>query len=341
MNYYVNRIYWDKRKSKDFIKNQGFTKNKFAEFLEVDRATVRDYLDETKNRGCTEFTFWKFLSKFKWEELIPLIEAGMPTAKRIYEENKNEHPEWHDIDFPEEKDIHYISQEKETGQSLKFKDKDYVEEKEEVKKEEGKIKKDISLPTSKNMEDSEIDNLTKNKEFINLITAFITEQHGEYGESLKSAVEQYIYWPALKSKPKFLDLKTGKEVDLINHILLSSRQGGRRYSGSVSEYKIIEACGKIVLESLMRIQIQDVLDLIGYKGDAGKRKKMYLSDLAKSKNEKDKELLQALIGSYINYLTDTKVAKALSERVKKTRGDLEKEVLDYIVRLQNKKQKEK
>lgn len=168
-----------------------------------------------------------------------------------------------------------------------------------------------------------LENLTKRKELLNAATALFVEK-GQYGEAGASAVEEFLYKSPLDLNPKYNTLEDGTEVDVVRNQFLASRQGGKRYSGTISEYKIIEECAAIVQQSLLALQVQDVMKLVGSKQNGGEKADVYLSALAESKKDEDKNLFHALIGSYISYLTDTKVAEALSERAKTIPKNLEK-----------------
>lgn len=149
-----------------------------------------------------------------------------------------------------------------------------------------------------------------------LAAAYFVEKTGQYGEAGNSAVEQFKYFPALQNE-------NGSK--LITSALLGSRQDGKRYTGNVSEYNIIQNCAKIIQESLGSIKVQDVLELIGSdKIVKEEYKDKYLSELAESEAKEYQETFQKVFGSYIQNLTDTKVSEALGERTNVVKSGLEK-----------------
>ncbi|MDD5699937.1 MAG: hypothetical protein PHH00_01955 [Candidatus Nanoarchaeia archaeon] len=145
---------------------------------------------------------------------------------------------------------------------------------------------------------------TFNTNFVDLAAAFYVENMGTYGEAGASAVDQYIYGPAIR-----------QNTELIFNGLLGSRQGKKRYTGNVSEYAIIQNAAKIVQESLGVLNPEDVLKLMGSKAELGEQyANKSIAELAQSENEEDKKLASALVGSYQSYVADTRVAEALSKR---------------------------
>lgn len=175
---------------------------------------------------------------------------------------------------------------------------------------------------------------------MDLASAYFVEKSGQYGEAGNSAIEEFKYLPAMNSGAKVYDFKTGKEVNVMQNALLGSRQDGKRYTGSVSEHKIIESCANIMQESLDRIKVQDVLELIGSDEKvADDYKDKYLSDLVpkvsqeefdklpeneKKEIAKSQEFYGKIIAGYTQYLTGTKVSEALDEGTNAVKGGLEK-----------------
>lgn len=157
-----------------------------------------------------------------------------------------------------------------------------------------------------------------------LAGAYFVNSSGAYGEAGDSAVEAHKYFPALNSGGKFYDFESGKEVDLMRNSLLGSRQDGRRYSGNVSEFGIIKNSASIVQESLARVKLKDVLELVGSgKEVKGDYKDKYVSDLLNG-DDGAKSIAKQVMGSYIQYFTDVKVSEALGENSKSVVGNLEK-----------------
>jgi hypothetical protein len=144
-----------------------------------------------------------------------------------------------------------------------------------------------------------------------LAGTFYSHQIG-YGSG-DSAVEQYKYVPALQSQ-------TGQQIILQS--LIGSRQGGKRYTGNVSEYGILETAANGIGGGLGGVKVSDAIKLAGIDGKIDEQyRDMYLSDLAK----KDKELFKAIVGKYNQNLADMTVAEALTLRVRdKENSGLEK-----------------
>lgn len=174
---------------------------------------------------------------------------------------------------------------------------------------------------------------------MDLATAYFVEKTGQYGEAGSSAIEEFKYFPAMNSGAKVYDFETGKEVNVIQDALLGSRQDDKRYTGSVSEHRIIKSCAKIMEQSLERIKVQDILELIDSDekvADAYKDK--YLSELSpqvtqeefdklpeneKKEINKAQEIYGKVMAGYVQYLTGTKVSEALEEKTKAVKGGLE------------------
>lgn len=165
----------------------------------------------------------------------------------------------------------------------------------------------------KEAKESALKNLKGN--YPNLAAAYFVEKSGQYGEAGASAVDQFIYLPAVKDK---------EGSELVYGSLLGSRQGGRRYSGNVSEWYIIEKSAEILQESLSLLNVQDVLNLMGSKAEIKEEyKNKQLAELAQSENKEEKDIFQKVFGSYMGYLTDMKVSEALSKMAKSKKSNLE------------------
>jgi hypothetical protein len=148
---------------------------------------------------------------------------------------------------------------------------------------------------------------------VDLAAAFYVENSGQYGEAGASAVDQYIYGPAIRDN-----------TEIIFANLLGSRQGKKRYTGNVSEWSIIQNAAKIVNESLGAISIPDVLNLMGSEAELrDELKQGYMGDYLNSQDENTKKFAQGVASSYLTYLTDMKVSEALSRKAKAGRGALE------------------
>ena len=188
-------------------------------------------------------------------------------------------------------------------------------EKKLTKEESEKIKERQREIALYNLKDESIQNLT---------AAFYTENSKAYGDVPEDAVDNFIYAPAISSGPNFREYESGKKVDLIRNSLLGSREGGRRYSGQISEYSVIENAMKITQEALTKVKVEDVKELINYDGDIPEAyKEKYISELIESDKKEDKEIAVTLIAAYIKYLGTTKVAEALNKRAEVVSGSLE------------------
>jgi len=176
----------------------------------------------------------------------------------------------------------------------------------------------------------------KSNNLMNIASSYLVHKSGgAFGEADNSAMEQFKYMPAFNSGTKAFNAK-GEEYDVVKNSILASREDGQRYSGNVSEMKIMKDCATIMQESLNAVKISDVMGLMGSKA---KIKDAYVKDLMPkfSKEEFEKlseeqkksiqasmELYQNLIGSYQTYLTQMKVSEALAESAKQVPKGLEK-----------------
>jgi len=159
---------------------------------------------------------------------------------------------------------------------------------------------------------------------LNLATAYFVNEGKDYGENDNSAVEEFMYRPAIENGAGVHDPKTGKKFDLVYNSLFSSRQGGKRYSGNVSEYEIIKTGAAIMQQSLAAVKVSDIYALIGSDIKVGKEfQDRYVGDLLQSKNKKDKELGSEILGLYQEYVTTKKVSQALNKRAGSIKSGLE------------------
>lgn len=155
----------------------------------------------------------------------------------------------------------------------------------------------------------------------NLALAYFTNESKEFGEADNSAVEQFKYMPAINGSAKYYNPKTGEESNILIDSLLSSRQGGKRYTGNVSEYKIIQDAAAIMQESLANIRVGDVLNLTGSDAKS-KYSEMYLADLMHS-GEEGKKLAQNIMGIYSTYFVSNGISDAYSQSAKAAKKGLE------------------
>lgn len=163
-------------------------------------------------------------------------------------------------------------------------------------------------------------NLTE-KALQNLALAYFTNESKEFGEADNSVVENFKYMPAINGSTKYYNSETGKESNILTDSLLGSRQGGKRYTGNVSEYKIIQDAAAIIQESLANIRVGDVLNLTG-SDVKSKYSNMYLSDLMQS-GEDGKKLAENVIGTYNTYFISNGISDAYSQSAKAAKKGLE------------------
>lgn len=170
----------------------------------------------------------------------------------------------------------------------------------------------------------------KNKSLVSLATVYHVDRSKAYGEAGDSVVENYLYFPAINSSTKFSvydkETKSEKEVDLMRNAILGSREDGRRYSGHASEHGIIKSCAAIVEESLPKLQVKDVLELIGSdKTVKPAYQNKYLSDL-EAGNEEEKKMYNEIKNDYMHYLIQSGVADAFKQDRDSTKSGLEKKL---------------
>jgi hypothetical protein len=178
----------------------------------------------------------------------------------------------------------------------------------------------------------------KSSKLVDIAASYIVNKSGVYGEAGDSAMEQFKYLPAFSSGTKAYN-KDGQEYDLIKEAILSSREDGARYSGTVSEQKIMKDCAAIMQESLNYITIEDIMKLMGSKAEVKEQlKNVYIGNLVpkipkeelaklpedeKKKIAESQKLYQNIIGSYQTYLTQKSVSEALAEGAKQIPKSLE------------------
>ncbi len=152
---------------------------------------------------------------------------------------------------------------------------------------------------------------------------YLVENIGGYGENGNSAVDQFIYSDAMKSA-----MSSEEGQNLMYGNLMNSRQGGKRYTGNVSEYQILENSMAIVQDSLKNIKVQDALKIMGSNVSVEKKyNEKYVGDLLSSKKEEEKKVGELIIGTYQQSLADQTVSTALENRAQSLKeGGLEREL---------------
>ena len=116
---------------------------------------------------------------------------------------------------------------------------------------------------------------------MNLASAFLVNESGQYGEAGDSAVEEFKYFPSFNSNLKAQNLESEKEYNIFENAIRNSRQSNKRYSGNISEYGIMQDCAEIMQNSLNQIKISDLYSELmgGSKKVKGELKDVYLGEL--------------------------------------------------------------
>ena len=172
---------------------------------------------------------------------------------------------------------------------------------------------------------------------MNIAAAYLVDSDKGWGENDNNVVEQYKYFPAFSSGVKAYNSEDGEEYDVLQDSILSTRSKGHRYSGNVSELKIMEDCALIMNESLSAVKVSDVMKLMGSKAPV--QNDVYLNSLvrklkpeeAASLTPEQKAAIKAsaevytkLVGSYQSYLAQGAVMESLAESRKEIPKGLEK-----------------
>jgi len=195
----------------------------------------------------------------------------------------------------------------------------------------------MEKPAEKTSEEVSRDIALKNLKAANLMnmaSAYLVHKTKEFGEADNAAMDQFKYSPAFSSGTKAYNAK-GEEYDVVKNSIVASREDGQRYSGNVSEMKIMKDCAAIMQESLDAVKISDVMGLMGSRVNVqdayvsslmprmSKEEMDGLSDEQKKGIKASMEIYQSLIGGYQTYLAQTKVSEALSESAKQIPKGLE------------------
>jgi len=150
---------------------------------------------------------------------------------------------------------------------------------------------------------------------VDLATAYFVDVSNRYGEAGSSAVEQFIYKPILGSK---------EGQGFLYESLVNSRSGGKRYSGNISEYKILENVAGLIQKSIRDITVADAMNLLGSNTSIQEKyKNAYIGDLMQSDDKEEKQMGEMVFGTYQETITNTSVSKALEERSKYLKSGLE------------------
>ncbi|MEK6945494.1 MAG: hypothetical protein AABW63_01750 [Nanoarchaeota archaeon] len=184
-----------------------------------------------------------------------------------------------------------------------------------------------------------LDNLGAKSSILNLAAAYFADRKNAYGDAGNSAVDQYLYQPTIDGGARYTDPQTGKEVGLMSQALLGSREDGDRYTGTLTERKILKKASQILAGSASLVKLADILQSMGSKVELKPEyanvyvadvKDMKMSDLlGEGASEEEKKALgkvnvaDYVLDNYTQWLTDTKVAEALTARAKDARSGLE------------------
>lgn len=166
-----------------------------------------------------------------------------------------------------------------------------------------------------------------------LASTYSIENSKDFGEAVGSAVDQFIYQPALTGT-KFTDPESLQEGNLLSQGLLSTRKDGKRYTGSIDEHYILTTASGIAQSSLGYITVEDVFNLMGSKSPiSDKLKRKIAGFVGKSTEDAYKELYvsqmpeefqKAIMGSYFTHLSYAKASSALGIAASKIPAGLEK-----------------
>jgi len=144
---------------------------------------------------------------------------------------------------------------------------------------------------------------------VDLSVAYQIHNSNKYGEAIEAPVEEILYNRNLGSVAV-----SGLFRDGFN----ATRQGGRRYSGTMSEYGLLEQANEIIMGSIMQLQVSDIVGLIGSKSPLKKKYQgKYLGDL-------DKKEVGEIAGGYVNFLIQDRLQKVIATTKGMTQGGLEK-----------------
>jgi hypothetical protein len=183
------------------------------------------------------------------------------------------------------------------------------EQTEAEKKQAMESKREVAL---KNLKATDLNNLA---------LAYQINATKDFGEADNSVIENFKYFPAFNSGAKFYDFETGKEVDIVKNSILGSREDGERYSGNVSEHKIIKTSYQVIAESLNSVKVSDLLDLSGEEGY-----KMKDNYNGKYVSELDKKEQQKVLETYMSYNT----SNGLSDAYKQSAGETKKGLVSIL-----------
>ena len=143
----------------------------------------------------------------------------------------------------------------------------------------------------------------------------------DFGEAGEMAYHNFVYMPALDNGLKFAS--EDGDQDLVMNALIASRQenGGKLYSGQLSEGKLIQTASVIIAQSLNDVKVSDILEKVSYEGNIPNGiSDLYMHDL----RESNEDLYKSLIGIFMSYHVQSKVGSALQMNAKATVGGLER-----------------
>ncbi len=146
----------------------------------------------------------------------------------------------------------------------------------------------------------------------NFAAIHFIEQNSRFSEDDKNLMHDAMYIRTLSSK---------EGESFLSQFLLKNREGGKRYSGTLSELKVLKDCAQIYQNAIQNITPQDLLGLMNSKVQVSEEYKRISSfgDLAKKDEKKFKEIY----GTYMNYFLGSKISEAREIELSMNKKSLE------------------
>ena len=136
--------------------------------------------------------------------------------------------------------------------------------------------------------------MNKDENLKNLAAVYMIEQ-GDWGENIKSAAENSLYWTSIQEGMKYLNPESLKE----------SREEEQRYTGSIKEKDILKDNFATFQTNLQYMKVNDVLNDIGANPDE-KYGNEYVGELMK----KDKKVGEGVLGLHQQAFGYNKVSES-------------------------------
>jgi len=171
-----------------------------------------------------------------------------------------------------------------------------------------------------------LSNLSENEGLRHLVTAYSVVEDDGYGKKIQSAVDNELYLPSINSGVSPKDLENGEDYPIIQRALVGSRQNKKMLTGNVSEYDIAKTAVLVTQESLTRVKVSDVLELMNYEGEEIQEelRDKYMFELLESDDEETQNVAKSLTGLYSERLTYMESANALNKGAERISGSLER-----------------